>query len=71
VVYGVALDVCVRHAIDGMLDRGERVYLVEDATWGLGLESRESLLGAWVGRGVRLVSTDRVTAEFPPRLDTP
>jgi nicotinamidase/pyrazinamidase len=69
VVYGVALDVCVRHAVDGMLDRGKRVYLVEDATWGLGLEPREALLGAWAGRGVRLVSTAQVTAEFPPRLD--
>lgn len=69
VVYGVALDVCVRHAVDGMLDRGKRIYLVEDATWGLGLEPREALLGAWEGRGVRLVSTAQVTAEYPPRLD--
>jgi nicotinamidase/pyrazinamidase len=71
VVYGVALDVCVRHAVDGMLDRGKRVYLVEDATWGLGLEPREALLGAWAGRGVRLVTTARVTAQYPPQLDPP
>ncbi len=71
VVYGVALDVCVRHAVEGMLERGERVYLVEDATRGLGLEPREALLDAWAARGARLVTTARVTAEFPPRLDPP
>jgi hypothetical protein len=52
-----------------MLEREKRLYLVEDATWGLGLEPREALLAAWEGRGVRLVSTARVTAEYPPRLD--
>jgi nicotinamidase/pyrazinamidase len=60
VVYGVALDVCVRHAVEGMLERGERVYLVEDATWGLGLEAKESLLRRWEERGVQRVSTAEV-----------
>lgn len=68
VVYGVALDVCVRHAVEGMLDRGARVYLVEDATWGLGLDDREALLGRWEARGMKRVTTDEVTAEYPPRL---
>jgi nicotinamidase/pyrazinamidase len=68
VVYGVALDVCVRFAVEGMLDRGERVYLVEDATWGLGLEDRDALLRRWAGRGVRLVTTEQVTGSYPPQL---
>lgn len=60
VVYGVALDVCVRHAVEGMLERGERVYVVEDATWGLGLEDREALLGRWEEQGAKRVSTAEV-----------
>lgn len=69
VVYGVALDVCVRHAVEGMLDREEQVYLVEDATWGLGLEDREALLARWEDRGMKRVTTAEVTGTFPPRLD--
>lgn len=68
VVYGVALDVCVRHAVEGMLERQERVYVVEDATWGLGLEDREALLRDWERRGARRVTTRQVVEHFPPRL---
>ena len=60
VVYGVALDVCVRQAVEGMLDRGERVYIVEDATWGLGLQDRETLLRRWQERGAARVTTEEV-----------
>jgi nicotinamidase/pyrazinamidase len=63
VVYGVALDVCVRHAVEGMLDRGEHVVVVQDATWGLGLEQRDALLGRWEERGARLASVEDVTGE--------
>lgn len=68
IVYGVALDVCVRHAVEGMLDRGVNVYLVEDATWGLGLEDPEALIRRWEERGVKRVTTEEVTAAYPPRL---
>lgn len=68
VVYGVALDVCVRHAVEGMLERGEKVYLVEDATWGLGLEEREALIRRWEEGGLQRVTTEQVTSEYPPRL---
>lgn len=68
VVYGVALDVCVRHAVEGMLERGQRVWLVQDATRGLGLEPREELLRRWQAQGARLVATDELTARFPPEL---
>lgn len=68
VVYGVALDVCVRHAVEGFLERDLPVYLVEDATWGLGLEPKEALLERWEARGARRVTVDQVTAGFPPRL---
>jgi nicotinamidase/pyrazinamidase len=68
VVYGVALDVCVRQAVEGMLERGQPVYVVEDATWGLGLDDPEELLAGWAARGARRVTTDEVVAAFPPTL---
>jgi nicotinamidase/pyrazinamidase len=61
VVYGVALDVCVRHAVEGMLDRRENVVVVQDATWGLGLEERDALLRRWEERGAKLATVEEVT----------
>lgn len=66
VVYGVALDVCVRHAIEGMLERSQAVHLVEDATWGLGVADAEALLRDWQSGGMRLVTTHEVTSAPPP-----
>lgn len=56
VVVGVARDVCVTQAVDGMQARGYPVTAVSDATWGLGLESEEATLRRWSekGRVVRL-----------------
>lgn len=68
VVYGVALDVCVRQAVEGMLERGERVWIVEDATWGLGLEDRETLLARWEARGAQRVTVNQVVGAHPPTL---
>jgi nicotinamidase/pyrazinamidase len=68
VVYGVALDVCVRHAVEGMLERGKTVYVVDDATWGLGLEDKETLLARWEEQGAKRTTTERVVEHFPPAL---
>ena len=54
VVCGVAADVCVRHAVDGLLARGHRVAVVRDATWGLGLEPLDALLARWSAAGARV-----------------
>ena len=56
VVVGVARDVCVTQAIDGLQARGHPTVAVRDATWGLGLESEEETLARWRtgGRVVRL-----------------
>jgi nicotinamidase/pyrazinamidase len=64
VVYGVALDVCVKHAVEGMLDRGLPVVVVEDATWGLGIEPGEDLLRGWEGRGARRITVDEAIRRF-------
>jgi len=60
VVAGVARDVCVTGAIDGMQARGYDVVALSDATWGLGLEDEETTLGRWRRKG-RVITT----AELP------
>jgi len=60
VVCGVAADVCVRHAVEGLLGRGHRVAVVRDATWGLGLEPLDALLARWAVAGARLVTVDQL-----------
>lgn len=61
VVYGVALDVCNRYAIEGLLARGiPRIHAVTDATKPIHAEVAEELLASWRERGVRLVTTSQV-----------
>ncbi len=63
VVYGVALDVCVRFAVEGFLRRGrEEVVLVTDATRAIDAARGEALVEEWRRRGVRAVTTADVLA---------
>ena len=50
-VAGVARDVCVTQAVDGLQARGYRVTAIRDATWGLGLEAEEDTLARWRRKG--------------------
>lgn len=58
-VAGVARDVCVKQAVEGMLDpvRGYPVTVVTDATWGLGLEAEADSLARWIQGGAALITT--------------
>ena len=58
-VIGVARDVCVKGAVEGMLDpaRAIPVTLVTDATWGLGIEAEGDSLRRWMDDGAALVTT--------------
>jgi nicotinamidase-related amidase len=58
-VAGVARDVCVKGAVEGMLDpaRALPVTVVTDATWGLGLEPEAESLSRWSQAGAALVTT--------------
>ena len=58
-VVGVARDVCVTQAVDGLSDRGYAVVAIRDATWGLGLEPEDETLHRWRGRG-RVIETDEL-----------
>jgi nicotinamidase-related amidase len=60
-VVGVARDVCVTGAVDGMQARGLRVRALKDATWGLGLEPEEVTLSRWAEKG------EVLTADQLPR----
>jgi len=61
VVYGVALDVCDRYAIEGLLSRRRyRVALVHDATRAIRPEEGEKLVQDWASRGVSILTTDQV-----------
>lgn len=64
VLYGVALDVCNRYAIDGLLERFPevRIALVTDATRAIDPAGSEALLANWADRGVTLTTTDEVLA---------
>jgi nicotinamidase/pyrazinamidase len=56
VVYGVALDVCVYHAVQGFLSRGDaRVTVVCDAVRALDLARGEQILRDWERCGVDVV----------------
>lgn len=58
-VAGVARDVCVKNAVEGMLApvRGYAVTVVTDATWGLGLEEESESLERWTAQGAALLTT--------------
>lgn len=62
VVCGVAADVCVRQAVEGLLARGRAVVVVRDAVWGLGLERLDALLARWEGAGARVAASEGLDA---------
>ncbi len=78
VVYGVALDICTRYAVEGLLDRrpDTKLYVVTDATKPIDADKGRALLDAWAERGAELVttadvlqfSTRRSEAEVPHRV---
>ena len=61
-LYGVALDVCNRYALDGLLQRFPSIpiSLVTDATRAIDPARSEALLADWSARGVTLTTTDEV-----------
>ena len=59
VLYGVALDVCNRYAIDGLLANwsAARIWLVADATRAIHPDSVPALLDDWRSRSVHVVDS--------------
>ena len=54
IVYGVATDVCVNYAVEGLLERDIEVYVVEDAVKGIDpVDSRDSI-ESWKANGAKI-----------------
>ena len=64
VLYGVALDVCDKYAIEGLLRHrpGIALSLVTDATRAIDPAAGSALLQDWEGRGVTLATTAQVVS---------
>jgi nicotinamidase/pyrazinamidase len=61
VIYGVALDVCDRMAVEGFLKRGNvTVHLVTDAVQAIQPKRGQKLLKKWAEKGVRMVTTRQI-----------
>lgn len=61
VVYGVALDVCDAHAIEGFLaPKKYKLTLIEDATKPIYEDKGKELIAKWKSQGVRVVKTEDV-----------
>ena len=62
VLYGVALDVCNKYAVEGLLQHRPqtKLYVVTDATKAIRYEVGEHLLRDWGDEGVRLVKANEI-----------
>jgi len=69
VVYGVALDICNRMAIDGLLARGRAVTLVTDASRPLDVDRAAGLVADWRRHGVGMATTQELIDSL--RADRP
>lgn len=59
VVFGVALDVCVRHTLEGLLSWGKaQVYLLTDAVKGLGIIPDEQMFEQFGQCGIEMIEFD-------------
>jgi nicotinamidase/pyrazinamidase len=65
VIYGVATDFCDRYTVEGLLRHlpNATLYLVTDAVRAIYPEEGERLIADWRERGVRAVTTRKITRE--------
>ncbi|HEY6944723.1 MAG TPA: cysteine hydrolase family protein, partial [Candidatus Acidoferrum sp.] len=62
VVFGVVTELCVRCAADGLLHRGYRVSIVEDAIQALDQKKSREILDELQSRSARLITTEEALA---------
>ncbi len=62
VVFGVVTEYCVRFAAKGLLDRGRRVFVVEDAIETLKAEDGERAVAEMQAFGAKFITTDQALA---------
>ncbi len=70
VLFGVALDICDRYAVEGLLKHrpGIRLQLVTDATASIDATRAEALLESWRSRGVIMTTTPDVVSVSAPSM---
>jgi len=59
-IYGVAVEYCVKEAIEELVSRGFSVIVVEDAVKEISASEKKKLFSLWKGRGVRFIKTKSV-----------
>ena len=65
VVFGVALDLCLRMAVEGLIKMGGmKLYLLRDAVKTLGLKSDKEVLGELKDKGVEIISVSDLNKKF-------
>lgn len=62
VVYGVVTEICVRHALFGLLKTGREVELVTDAVMSLDETAAAQMISAFTALGGKLTTVDAVCA---------
>jgi nicotinamidase/pyrazinamidase len=62
VVFGVVTEYCVSFAVQGLLERGRRVAVVQDAIETLKRQDGEKTVAQWKQLGARLTTTDQALA---------
>lgn len=60
IVYGVALEVCNNYAVEGLLQRGVKVYAVTDAMKAINEDVRSVVLESWEEKGATLITCDQL-----------
>lgn len=60
VVFGVVTEVCVRFAVLGLLERGYRVQVVQDAIWPIDRKNGDAALAEFQKKGAVLTTTEAV-----------
>ncbi len=63
-IYGVTLDVCVQHAVNGFLERDYQVTVIEDATRAIEENKRKDLLLKWKNLGAQVVGTEEALSGY-------
>lgn len=65
VVFGVALDMCVRYAVEGLLSWGKcDIILLEDVVKGLGIIEEQEVLREFKGQGVEIKRLNELRKEL-------
>jgi nicotinamidase/pyrazinamidase len=64
VVFGVALDLCVRQAVEGLLGMGVKVYLLRDAVKGLGVKGDDEVIVELSKKGVEIITLSDLEKKF-------